>query len=76
MNNEFSSSDLEQFYADRLRNAGVSSVSALVKATESGSMSLAFESSRYISPEKQQEILRDNPDSVVIGEKSFGVTFI
>ena len=75
MNNEFSSSDLEQFYADRLRNAGVSSVSALVKATESGSMSLAFESSRYISPEKQQEILRDNPDSVVIGEKSFAVTY-
>ena len=75
MNNEFSSSDLEQFYADRLKSAGVSSASALVKATESGSVSLAFESSRYISPEKQQEILRDNPDSVVIGEKSFGVTY-
>ncbi len=75
MEREFSNEDLIQFYTEQLQTTGVSSAADLTKAVEGGTADITLDISKKVSPEKQQEILKNNPDSVTIGEKTYGVTY-
>ncbi|MBP8961213.1 hypothetical protein KBG31_03255 [Patescibacteria group bacterium] len=75
MEREFSEEDLVQLYIARLQGAGVSSAAALNRAVEEGEVGISFDISEIIPPEKQQEIINNNPDSVEIGERKYGVTY-
>ncbi|GIW69418.1 MAG: hypothetical protein KatS3mg101_0165 [Patescibacteria group bacterium] len=75
MEKEFSNEDLSQFYRERLEGAGVSSAAALTKAVEAGTIDISLDISKIVSPERQQEILKNSPDSVEVGEKTYGVNY-
>ncbi len=75
MEKEFTNEDLIQFYTEKLQGIGVSSVAALTKAVEAGTTDMSLVISKKVSPEKQLEIVKNNPDSVEIGEKLYKITY-
>jgi hypothetical protein len=75
MEKEFSNEDLVQFYTERLQNTEVSSAAALKKAAEEGDVDLSLDISKKVSAEKQRDIVKNNPDSVGIGEKTYDIAY-
>jgi hypothetical protein len=65
---------LTAFYELQFHKSGVDSADSLAEAVEQG-LNLSFDISELIPPEKQLEIVKNNPDSVEIGEKMYEVSY-
>jgi hypothetical protein len=64
MERPFSIENLKTFYIERLRD--IASRKELEAALQSGLVNLELNLDDFVSPERREEILRDNPDSIEI----------
>lgn len=66
---------LKQFFLERLKGKGITSIASLGEAVANGGVDLRLSLDDFISPERQKEILEQNPDSWQVGDQSYPVTY-
>jgi len=65
---------LKDFYKEKLKN--ISSKKELEEALKKGEINLELNLDDFISPEKREEILRNNPDEIEINQKRYPVEYV
>lgn len=73
MEQQYTATQLRQTYQDRL--GGIASRAMLEKALKEGSVTLELNIDDFVPVEQRAQILRDNPDHVIVAGKEYNVTY-
>ncbi|QQS43413.1 DEAD/DEAH box helicase [Candidatus Roizmanbacteria bacterium] len=68
-----STQQLAEIYKGRLQS--IASRKELEEALAAGTLDLSVKLDEYVSVEVQEQIIRDNPDTLQIGDATFGITY-